>query len=197
MPSSASWTLLPESLTPTDNSFGVTAPPAATLPATRGNSSSFRSFLGCGLVRPFRRDQKNDFANSCGEDLVGSAVGQVLGTRASTEVSQGELPWRTDFGAKLHLLMYDAIDEIFEELARVYAQDALAVWEPRIVVSDVVVLTGEAAGLEEGSVQIRVFWRLIKENVDGNAVVLQGETALNLSATNALVVSYQVGSNPV
>ena len=37
-------------------------------------------FLGFGLLRPFRRDRKADFAAAGGEALLRSAVGQILGT---------------------------------------------------------------------------------------------------------------------
>lgn len=195
MPVLASWPLLPESLTPTNNSFGVSAPSPANVPTGIFRS---RAFLGCGLVRPFRRDQKRDFANECGEELVRAAVGQVLGTMAASDLVQGELPWRTDFGSLLYLLMYDAVDEIFEELARVYVQDALRAWEPRVIVTNVEVFANEAAGLEAGEVQIRVLWDLIGENVDGNDVIQRGlETTLVFGGTGTATVNYQVGSNPV
>lgn len=50
-------------------------------------------FLGRGLVHPFRRDKKQDFAFAEGEELVRSAVGQVLGTASASDFTDGELPW--------------------------------------------------------------------------------------------------------
>jgi hypothetical protein len=54
-------------------------------------------FLGFGLLRPFRRNQKADLAADGGEAAVRSAVGQILGTMAGSDVTQGEVPWRTDY----------------------------------------------------------------------------------------------------
>ena len=94
-----------------------------------------QEFLGFGLLRPFRRDQKTDFAAGGGEAVVRSAVGQILGTIGSSDFTQGELPWRTEFGSLLHLLRHQKNDRILEELARVYVVDALKRWEPRVVVT--------------------------------------------------------------
>lgn len=111
MPSEAAWSLLPEELTLTDNAFGVSEP---LIPQIETAVSTRPSFLGTNLIRPFRRDQKKDFVSASGEALVRAAVGQILATRASSDVSQGEIPWRTNFGSLLHLLRYDAVDEVFK-----------------------------------------------------------------------------------
>jgi uncharacterized protein len=92
-----------------------------------------QEFLGFGLLRPFRRDQKADFAAAGGGALIRSAVGQILGTVGSSDFTQGELPWRTEFGSLLHLLRHQKNDRVLQELARVYVVDALKRWEPRVV----------------------------------------------------------------
>jgi uncharacterized protein len=95
-----------------------------------------QEFLGFGLLRPFRRDQKADFAAAGGEQLIRSAVGQILGTIGSSDATSGELPWRTDFGSLLHRLRHQKNDSLLQELARVYVVDALKRWEPRVVVTE-------------------------------------------------------------
>ena len=55
---------------------------------------------------------------------------QALMTEGATPRSSGELPWRTSFGAGLHLLRHQRNDEVLAELARVYVRDALARWAP-------------------------------------------------------------------
>jgi phage baseplate assembly protein W len=96
-----------------------------------------QAFLGFGLLRPFRRDQKADFAAAGGEQLIRSAVGQILGTVGSSDFTQGEVPWRTDVGSLLHALRHQKNEHILQELARVYVIDALKRWEPRIAVISV------------------------------------------------------------
>jgi uncharacterized protein len=55
----------------------------------------------------------------------------------SSDFTQGELPWRTEFGSLLHLLCHQKNDRVLQELARVYVVDALKRWEPRVVVTSV------------------------------------------------------------
>ena len=83
-----------------------------------------------GLLTPFRRDRKRDFASGSGAELLRTKVLQALMTEGATARSSGELPWRTSFGAGLHLLRHQRNDEVLAELARVYVRDALARWVP-------------------------------------------------------------------
>lgn len=88
-----------------------------------------------GLLAPFRRDRKRDFASGTGLDLLVSKVVQVLATEGDTPRSSGELPWRTAFGAGLHLLRHRNNDAALRELARVQVRDALRRWVPSAVVT--------------------------------------------------------------
>jgi len=162
MPASASFPLVPEL-------------PAASLdaaPQTGAERSAHdvtQGFLGFGLLRPFRRDLKADFAADGGERLVRSAVGQILGTMASSDFTQGELPWRTEFGSLLHLLRHRRNDAVLQELARVYVVDALKRWEPRVVVSSVQ-MTRE---LQEGQNVLAIRLRYSLVDRASGAVLLQ------------------------
>jgi phage baseplate assembly protein W len=104
--------------------------------------------------------------------LLRSAVGQVLGTMAQSEVTQGELPWRTEFGSRLHLLRHHKNDAVLQELARAYVVEALKRWEPRIVVTSV---NATREALEGTNVlTLRIRYNLISTNVPGNNVLLSG-----------------------
>ena len=83
-----------------------------------------------GLLTPFQRDRKRDFASGEGDDLLASKVEQVLATEGSTLRSTGELPWRTAFGTPLGVLRHQRNEVVLGELARVYIRDALARWVP-------------------------------------------------------------------
>ena len=131
-----------------------------------------QAFLGFGLLRPFRRDQKADFAASGAEQVIRSAVGQILGTVGSSDFTQGELPWRTEFGSLLHLLRHQKNDRVLQELARVYVVDALKRWEPRVVVTAVQVAREQQDG--ENVLAIRLRYNVISTNVPGNNVILPG-----------------------
>ena len=85
-----------------------------------------------GLLAPFRRDRKRDFASGDGEELLASKVLAVLATEGATARCSGELPWRTAFGTPLQLLRHRNNDIALGELARVYVRDALARWLPEV-----------------------------------------------------------------
>ncbi|MBI3184814.1 MAG: GPW/gp25 family protein [Myxococcales bacterium] len=128
--------------------------------------------LGNGLLRPFRRDAKSDWAAAGGEALVRSSVGQVLGTMAASDFTQGEVPWNTSFGSLLHLLKHQKNDAVLQELARVHVVDALKRWEPRVRVTSVQVSRERQNG--ENVLSIRVRYDLIDRQVPGNNVLLAG-----------------------
>jgi phage baseplate assembly protein W len=129
-----------------------------------------KKFLGFGLTRPFQRDLRSDFAAAGGEQLVRSAVGQILGTVGSSDFTQGEMPWRTDFGSMLHVLRHQRNDTLLQELARVYVVDALKRWEPRVVVTSVQTNREQRDG---GNVlAIRLRYNVISTTTPGNNVVL-------------------------
>jgi phage baseplate assembly protein W len=128
--------------------------------------------LGRGLSIPFRRDKQRDWASASGEALVRSAVAQVLGTVGASDFTQGELPWRTEFGSLLHLLRHQKNDVALREIAKVYVQDALRRWEPRIMVTR---LDAERLDDNQGSkLVLRLRYNIIQRNVPGNQVLLEG-----------------------
>lgn len=131
--------------------------------------------FGYGLLRPFVRDRKRDWAADGGARLVAACIGQILGTRCSSEFTQGELPWRDEFGSLLYLLRHRPNDETTRELARVYVAEAVARWEPRAKVTAVMVTTEDAGGgLGRVLTVIRVRFDLVSQSGPGNAVLLQG-----------------------
>lgn len=91
-----------------------------------------------GLLVPFRRDRKRDFATGDGDLLLASKVLQVLATEGAIARSSGELPWRTAFGTPLQLLRHHRNDVALAELGRVYIRDALRRWVPDAEVVSVV-----------------------------------------------------------
>ena len=127
-------------------------------------------FLGFGLTRPFQRDGRADFAAAGGEQLVRSAVGQVLGTTGASETTPGEVPWRTDFGSLLHRLRHQKNDSVLQELGRVYVVEALKRWEPRVLVTDVRITREQHDG--ENVLAIRLRYDVISTNTPGNNVIL-------------------------
>jgi hypothetical protein len=106
-----------------------------------------------GLLTPFQRDRKRDFASGEGDALLSSKVEQVLATEGSTLRSVGELPWRTAFGTPLGVLRHQRNEVVLGELARVYIRDALARWVPEAT------LVAVEVQREEGELRLRVRFR--------------------------------------
>lgn len=152
---------------PTEASVLVDASPSPRDRVVKRSSN----VLGRGPVRPFRRDDKNDFANAEGEDLVRSCVGQILNMRGSTPTTQGELEWDPDRGSILFRLRHQKNDLIRQELARQYVIDALRRFEPRVVIKAVTCAAEELNGAEQ-ILAIRLRYDVISTNVPGNQVIL-------------------------
>ena len=113
----------------------VTAAAAAT--ELVGNDQGQPPFLRRGIITPFRRDQKADFANDSGVELIRSNVRQVLGTKGPGSNGSGELPWNTEFGSLMHTLRHQNNNPVLEQIALVHVVEALARWEPRVNITDV------------------------------------------------------------
>jgi len=110
--------------------------PSAGLPTGPATSAQAleRAHLGGGaIVRPFRRDLKNDYARGRGTPRLRSRIGQILGTE------EGELAYDSSFGSRLHLIRHRNLDETTIELARYYVEDPLRRFEPdaRVTLVDV------------------------------------------------------------
>ena len=134
------------------------------------------AFLGFGIIRPFTRNLKNDFTAAGGAELVRSALGQILGTEAESETTEGELEWRSEFGSRLHLLRHRK-GFVVQELGRAYILEAVRRWEPRIVITKV-----EARfDRQQRAASFRVSANLIEENVPGNRVVLPNDVTVDVA----------------
>lgn len=107
--------------------------------ATQEASDAFRDTVGAGIVTPFQRDLKQDFANAVGPELIRQNIGQILGTLAQGRTNRGELSWRPEFGSLLPIMQYRNINEVFFELIRTRVVDAIERWERRVRVEDVII----------------------------------------------------------
>lgn len=150
--------------------------PAVSLSTGAGIAKGLPTFLGYGIVTPFRRTA-NDISAAGGAALVRSCVSQILGTRCDSPISSGELPWRTDFGALLSQLRHLPNDFMLLELARAYVADAVQRWEPRVVVTAVSVIQKPS---QPRILWIRVAFDIIAANVPANQVVLPDQQGLSV-----------------
>jgi phage baseplate assembly protein W len=154
-------------LNPTPPAVASAAPAAVVPPATQ------LSFLGYGLVTPFRRGMANDFAAAGAENLVRSRVSQILGTQAGGKTDAGELAWRGEFGVRLNHLRHRTKTPMLEKMAQHYVMDAFARWEPCARVSSAKVLRAPS---QPRTLTLRVVYDVVVTNPSGNPVIFPGQT---------------------
>ncbi len=130
--------------------------------------------LGFGLLRPFRRDEKNDFASAGSVELLKACVGQVLGMRGAGPTSAGELDWDPDRGSLLYLLRHQGSDLVLQQLGRVYVADALRRWEPRILLRKTRVSREAGPAGPDNVLSIRLTYDVLAAPAPSNSVLLSG-----------------------
>lgn len=91
-----------------------------------------KDFLGSGWKFPPRLDSRGRIELAHQEQDVEEAVQIILLT------NKGERPMRPEFGSELARLQFAPNDGATAGLARRYVQEALARWEPRIEVTEVI-----------------------------------------------------------
>jgi uncharacterized protein len=122
-------------------------------------------FLGKGLKFPFtfqRRSGGTQISTATSSDHahIHESIRQILGTR------RGERFLRPEFGSNLQSLIFESNDRILYGLIRHEVMTALDEWEPRVIVTDVLVGPRE----DEHLVLVNISYRLISSQVEGNLV---------------------------
>jgi len=125
------------------------------------NARSRKDFLGRGWQFPPRLDSRGRIALVDDERDINEAIKLILMTR------KGERPSRPEFGSELHTLVFAPNDATTSGLARRYVMEALARWEPRIEVREVLVDSSEAV---EGSLHLEVRYFVPAINSERNLV---------------------------
>ena len=90
-------------------------------------------FIGRGWAFPLRTDATGGIALVSREREVEEAIRLILGT------TPGERPMRPEFGCRIHDYIFGLADSTTANEVAAEVRRALAQWEPRIDVQDVVV----------------------------------------------------------
>jgi phage baseplate assembly protein W len=91
-----------------------------------------------GANFPFRIDPATGgVAMATGSDKVRQNVRVILGTRV------GERPMLREFGTRIPALVHDPNDDVLADLMQNQARQALLQWEPRILVTNMLVKQNE------------------------------------------------------
>ena len=113
-----------------------------------------------GVLVPFQRDIKSDWANASGSAVVRSDVIQAL------LMERGELPWDEGRGSRLNWLRHRSLPEAtMNDLARVYVVEALRGELANVVVREVTVARFAGPdGDPRSGLRVRVTYDIIDPN---------------------------------
>lgn len=115
-----------------------------------------------GMAFPFAIDERTGgIAWATGAEKIRQNVRAILGTR------YGERPMLREFGTKLASLVHDPNDDVLADLLKNQIQDNLLRFEPRIVVTDVLIEQDP----EAGEVQLRLKY-MFTTQPGGNEMVI-------------------------
>lgn len=124
--------------------------------------------VGRGWAFPPRIDKHGRVALVADHDEIKQAIVIILSTAV------GERVMRPTFGSRLHELVFAPLNAETMTLARLYVEDALAMWEPRIVVEEVQVLDpfprDALYNKQEGVLQVGIRYK-IKATGDQRSLV--------------------------
>jgi len=106
--------------------------------------------FGRGLITPFQRDGKGDFANTTGDQLLRSDLAELIGIIGPTADQRGELPWRDEVGTRLINLKHRKIhNSTIQGLALQMTAEVISRFETRVRVT--------RARVEVSDTALRVF----------------------------------------
>lgn len=163
---------------PSVYSWPLAAPPAPSTPPADTTVIVGAGRPIRGILTPFRRGAA-DFEQGTGLALISSEIRQVLGTRCSSSVTQGELLWRTDFGSLIEHARHRNNDAVLASLLNHWAVDAIAKWLKNVRVTRTELERAVGPEGEENIAALRIWWEAISR---GGQVLGEGETSVPLTS---------------
>lgn len=112
-----------------------------------------RDYLGIGLAFPLRLNVQGGIQLSSEEQKVKESIWIILRTGV------GERVYRPNFGSRLSELAFAPLNSDTLLRIRLYVLEALEVWEPRIIVTEVIAEPDSMRG-KHGKVDIIINYRL-------------------------------------
>jgi phage baseplate assembly protein W len=125
-------------------------------------------FLGKGLKYPFRFQSVSggtevSAATSREHEHIKESILQILGTRP------GERFMNPEFGSRLHDLVFEQNDEVLKGMIRHYVIEAINRWEKRVKITGIF-FDASTRSIDSNLLQVRIEYRVIQNQVDGNLV---------------------------
>ncbi|MEM9004230.1 MAG: GPW/gp25 family protein [Cyanobacteria bacterium P01_F01_bin.86] len=89
-------------------------------------------YIGAGLSFPICVNVQGSFQLSNGTTNLEESIYIILGTQL------GERAYRPNFGSRLSEIMFEPMSTDVLMLIRMYVKEALEMWEPRMILKDVI-----------------------------------------------------------
>jgi hypothetical protein len=96
-----------------------------------GTANQQRDYIGAGFAFPLRVNVQGSVQLTSAEPNIEESIWIILGT------SLGERVYRPNFGSRLSELVFEPMNIQTLLLIRLYVEEALEMWEPRIVLKEV------------------------------------------------------------
>lgn len=118
-----------------------------------GRSKSIYDHVGSGFAYPVKVDVRGNIQLSSKEANIEESINIILRT------DLGERVHRTDFGSRLSELTFEPVNAETLLKTRLYAEEALAKWEPRINLKQV----NAQPNREKNFIEIEVVYQIKNE----------------------------------
>ncbi len=106
-----------------------------------------KDYLGTSLSFPLRRNVQGSLQLSSNDRNVEESIRIILSTR------HGERVYRPQFGCRLSELLFAPMNTQTLLLTRLYVEEALTIWEPRIEIDNIYTEPDPLKGLIEITIQ--------------------------------------------
>lgn len=127
-------------------------------------------FIGEGIKGPpLLSARTGGFSTNKGFDRIDQSINTILRTPIGSRAGNRE------FGSKLHNLVFETNDFIFQDLAKVYIKEALKEWEPRIDVVDIQSVTSDE-DYDNNRCNFNIQYRIRNTNIVNNYVFVPGNS---------------------
>lgn len=123
-------------------------------------SNSSKTHIGRGLSFPLRCNVQGSMQLTAAEPNIEEAIRLILGTK------HGERVYRPNFGSRLSELVFAPMNSQTLLLTRIYVEEALTQWEPRIIIEGIYTEPDP----HEGCLKIIINYRA-KESHDSRSMV--------------------------
>lgn len=120
-----------------------------------------KKFLGVGWKFPVQTNKNQNIAMSKYEEDIQESMRIILGT------ARGERVMRPDFGCGINEFVFESINAATLRGIKSSVWEALTLWEPRIVLTDVIISTEE---IDLGKLTISIDYKVISTNNQFNLV---------------------------